>query len=499
MRTAVGFVAVNGLLTVAGAGILVALGIVRVRVRELVAATGLAFLCGVSAVMVLAILGLVVGIPMRLPTLAALCVAVAVGGLVLARRRGAVDDEDAITAPAPAWTLRIELLIGVVLLVALVAAGVVLAYGAREASVIPVSQWDEFAMWSKKAIFLFDYSRLDPTFFAGGAYVHMHPEYPLLMPLLEAFVFKGMGTPAARPMHLEFVVVFIAFLWAVAFLVWRRRPTLAWVPVLLGIAVSPWIWDQLLTGYADLPATFLLATGVLTLGLWLEEQRPQWLILAVILMAGAANTKMEGLVASLAALLIAAAVQLVMRQRRLAIHAVLGLVGLGVAVLPWRLWTSAHDVHLYLDVGKGLHPSFLWDQRHAATGTLTFLVADLTAQERLFYVVPVALALVVLCLLLGVRRRLAVLYLGTALLQLAFLIWVNMIDTRSLSGGRSIDTVVGLAIVAVVHLGSALSAWSLERRVPASSPARARPPVREPEPVLARADATLGATRGSGS
>jgi hypothetical protein len=102
MRTAVGFVAVNGLLTVAGAGILVALGIVRVRVRELVAATGLAFLCGVSAVMVLAILGLVVGIPMRLPTLAALCVAVAVGGLVLARRRGAVDDEDAITAPAPA-------------------------------------------------------------------------------------------------------------------------------------------------------------------------------------------------------------------------------------------------------------------------------------------------------------------------------------------------------------------------------------------------------------
>jgi hypothetical protein len=420
---------------------------------------------------------------------------------VVARRRRTVDGEDPLaTEPVPAWTLRIEVLMGVVLLVALVAVGAVLAYSTREATVIPVSQWDEFAMWSKKAIFLFDYSHLDPTFFAGGAYVHMHPEYPILLPLLEAFVFKGMGTPAARPMHVEFVVLLVAFLWAVAFLVWRRRPTLAWVPVLLGIAISPWIWDQLLTGYADLPLTFLLGTGVLTLGLWLEDQRPQWLILAVVLLAGAANTKMEGLVASLAALLIAVAVRLVLRQGRPAIHAVLALVALGVTVLPWRLWTSAHHVHLYLDVGKGLRPSFLWDQRHVAAGTLKFLGADLSAQQRLFYVVPVALALVVLCLVLGVTRRLAVLYLGTALLQLAFLVWVNVIDPTSLSGGRSIDTVVVIAIIAVVHLGSALSAWSVERRRAPAAAASAPPPAaREPDPALARSVATLGVPRGSGS
>jgi len=179
---------------------------------------------------------------------------------------------------------------------------------------------------------------------------------------------------------------------------------------------------------------------------------------------------------------------------------VLGLIGLGAAVLPWRVWTSVHDVQLYLDVGKGLRLSFLWDQRHVATGTLKLIGADLAAHERLFYVVPVALALVVLCMVIGVCRRVALLYLVTALVQVAFLTWVNMIDPTSLSGGRSIDTVAVLAIVAVVHLGSAVSAWSLERRrVPESSPSRARPPAREPASALSTSAATLGATRGSGS
>jgi hypothetical protein len=105
-----------------------------------------------------------------------------------------------------------------------------------------------------------------------------------------------------------------------------------------------------------------------------------------------------------------------------------------------------------------------------------------------------------LCLVIGVCRRVAVLYLVTAVVQVAFLTWVNMIDPTSLSGGRSIDTVAVLAVVAVVHLGSAVAGWSLERRRMArTEPAEARPPAREPQPALSRSAATLGATRGSGS
>jgi hypothetical protein len=502
MRPLLGFIAANALLLFAGTGILVALRVVRLRARELIAAGGLAFLCGLSAVMVIATLALVVGIPMRLASYAAICLVLAIGGPLLARRRPANEIRHAHGENAPFGASRLRFVAAAGFAAALVTVIVVIALRAREARVVPVSYWDEFAIWSKKAVFLFNNATLDPTFFAGAPYVHMHQDYPLLLPLLEAFVFRAMGTPAARPMHVEFVVLLVAFLWAIGYLGWRRRPSFVWAPVLLAVAVSPWVWDQLLTGYADLPVTFLLGAGVLSLGLWFEEPRREWLVVAAVLLAGAANTKMEGLAAGGAALVVAAMLSWSKRQPRSAAHAGLALVALGLAVLPWRLWTSAHDVHLYLDLGKGLDVSYLWHARDTATGTLRFLGLDLADENRLLLVVPLALALVVLCFAMGVQRRLAGFYLATALVQLAFLTWVNVLDSNSLSVGRSIDTVAVFAIVAVVHLASALSSPSHARGFERmSSSAGAAPPAPDPvtDAALSTSATTLGANRGSRS
>jgi hypothetical protein len=497
VRPIVGFLAANAALLIAGMGVLLGLGYVKARIVDLLAAGGLAFLCGVSTVMVLAMTALVVGLPMSLWGYTVICALVAVGGCVLAWRRAARGAMPAgLELHMP--TSRLARFGLAATAIACIAVFVVLVISAREASVLPVSVWDEFAMWSKKAVFLVDYDTLDPRFFAGAAYVHMHQEYPILLPLLEAFVARGMGSTAARPVHTEFVVLFVAFLWALTFLAWRRRPSFAWVPVILGIAVSPWIWDQLLTGYADLPVTFLLGIGVLSLGLWLEDRRPAHLAVATVLLAGAANTKMEGLVAAVAALLVAGVLNLAQQRKRQAVSAALALVVVGLAVLPWRIWTSVHNVHLYLDVGKGFDLNYLWDQRHTATGALRLLGTDLADQQRLLYVVPIALVLALLCWVKGVGGRLALFYLATALVQVFFLTWVNVIDPTSLSRGRSIDTIAVFAVVAVVHLASVLAEPVREVARGIAPATEASAPEVVATSVASRSHATLGATRGRG-
>ena len=479
LRTVVGFVAANALLTAAGTGVLLALGVVRPRLRELFAAGGLAFLCGVSAIMVLGILGLVLGVPLRFSIYAVACLVLAVGGLLLSRWREPLNGTpiDAVLAdePLPKPT-RLSRLLGGAALAGL--AGL-LALSARYYAVLPADAWDEFAMWSKKAVFLFHYDALDPTFFAGAPYQHMHQAYPILLPVLEAFIFRAMGTANTRLIHLEFLVLLVAFLWALWFLVRRRGPLPSWAPLLLGVAASPWIFDQLFTGYADMPLTFLLGVGVLCVGLWLEHPRPARLVLGTLLLGGAANTKMEGLVAGAIVLALAGLLSLAWRRRRQVAHAALALVGFAATILPWRLWIASQDVQVYLDVRRGLDPSFLWESRENALAAAAIMGDQLANEARLSFMVPAALALIVLCLVTGVQRRLAAFYLMAGLMQSAFLIWVYWVEPSSWSPLRTIDTVAIFALVGFLQLATALwpdIKFTHERIVPVgAAPVRERP------------------------
>src|SRR5690348_2626473 len=85
MRTELGQAAVDVLLLLAGFGVLNAFGLVRPTFRGIIGATGLAFLSGLSAVMLIGIVLLVLGSAFRLPLFAGVALGVAAAGL-LARR-----------------------------------------------------------------------------------------------------------------------------------------------------------------------------------------------------------------------------------------------------------------------------------------------------------------------------------------------------------------------------------------------------------------------------
>src|SRR4029079_2667147 len=85
MRTELGQAAVDVLLLLAGFGVLNAFGLVRPTFRGVAGATGLAFLTGLSAVMLIGIVLLVLGSAFRLPLFVGVSLVVAAAGL-LARR-----------------------------------------------------------------------------------------------------------------------------------------------------------------------------------------------------------------------------------------------------------------------------------------------------------------------------------------------------------------------------------------------------------------------------
>ena len=132
--------------------------------------------------------------------------------------------------------------------------------------------------------------------------------------------------------------------------------------VIAAAGFTPAVWQQLSTGYADVPMGLLLTPGVLLLGLWLSSREGPLLVLSVILLAGSASVKDEGLMAGGVALVAAAAVVAIARERGALRQVALGLAGYVALLAPWRIHLATSGVEGEIDLARGLSPSLLIDQ-----------------------------------------------------------------------------------------------------------------------------------------
>jgi hypothetical protein len=457
MRADIGPVAADALFLLAGYGVLNAIGFLRLSATDWLAAVGLSFLAGVSWVALVAIALLTVGIPLTLTTFVAVSVLSGVVGLSL--RRGWLGMGR--TRPALGdWRRRIRSLpwhawVAGVTLAALAAYAVSGGFLAR---VRPLRDWDAWSIWSRKAEMLFHTGHLSTDFFASSAYTFMHPDYPLLVPVFESIEYRAMGAVDTRAIHLQFWLLLMAFVLAIIYLGFRRGTLFEWLPLAVVVAITPSVVSQIFTAYADIPTALFLAVGVLLLGEWLSRRDPKNLAVSVLFLAGAASTKNEGLVAAVIVLAVAAVVSLATAGRRDLRPLLIAFAAFLAAILPWRLWLSAHGIHGDISPRKGLEPSYL-SHRSGRIWPSVESLYDQVARGGWLYVVPIAASIALVCLLIRGRRSIAAFYLASGVLAFAALVWVYWTSPTapigaflSSSAYRVVEILAALSFAAILQL-----------------------------------------------
>jgi hypothetical protein len=328
----------------------------------------------------------------------------------------------------------------------------------------PLSDWDSWSIWTRKAVVLTN-GGLDANVFAGVPYGFAHLDYPILLPLFESVYFRAMGIADTQAIHAVLWLLYVASLGAIAYLGSRFTRIWVWLPVVLALAVGSSFYGQLLTAYADVPLGLLAAPGVVCVGLWLRDLADwRWLALGGLLLAAAASVKNEGVLLVAAVFVAAAIVLAVGREWRPLARLGIGLVGVLIAVAPWRIWTAAHDIKSNLPIGKGLDPSYLSDRSGRVGPTLKALLPMLES-GGLSYVIPIALTIVVLGLATPGLRRVAAFYLLAGVGTLASVVWAFVITADALdwqvatAGSRVIMGVAFVSAAALLHVGGLLDAF----------------------------------------
>ncbi len=362
-RVDLGLLANAALVLVIGYAALHAAGFARSGV-EAVWLLGFAYLVGWGLLGVLLTLGLMLGLSAQGFVVAALAAACVVAAVALRRRVPAI-----VLRPRPLernpFALVAAGLGAAFLVVACVAALLLSVKGQGYADYI-----DNITFWIPKAESIFYAHGLD----AGPLRTLLHPEYPPLLPAMNAATFHLVGGFHPSVLPFQMALLGVAFVLAAVALLDRFAPRWITLPTLALLVTTTWFWWRLQSPLADQPVAYLVAIGALCCLVWLVELRHGWLALACILLAAASLTKLEG--AMLAVLLFAVVLVVGLLVHRRAAWPAALLVLAPATVVPWHFWlqhrglpSSAEDY----DSTDLLNPGLLADRIHRFTQALKWM------------------------------------------------------------------------------------------------------------------------------
>jgi hypothetical protein len=281
---------------------------------------------------------------------------------------------------------------------------------------------DVWSFWIPKAKAIYYFGGLDTGL--GGFTDQVHPDYPPMVPAIDAAVFTvtGHSDPLVLPLH--YSLLDVAFVLAVVSILQRRvgldvalvsGAVLAALPgfiVLVGSALG----DESLVVAATL-AVLVVCTGA-------ETRESRFILLAAVFLGAATLVKNEGAMLSLAVVLAAVISRLVRGQRQIA-----ALAGApAAAFILWRGWIRANHVPLNPDLrlGRLLHPLWLVHHTHHLRSGIGGLLHQSVGMQWAF-VLPV---LILVALSAGRRSnetsRFSLLVIGFWLLGYAAIYWVSI-------------------------------------------------------------------------
>ncbi|HVP01137.1 MAG TPA: hypothetical protein VMT10_01100, partial [Solirubrobacteraceae bacterium] len=339
-----------------------------------------------------------------------------------------------------------------------------LVVGLLASRVLPLAAWDSWSIWARKADLVFVHGTLPVDVLASPQYAFAHPDYPMLVPLMETAWFRAVGNTTTQALHAQFWLLLVAFLLAGAFLARRVSPAAMWLPLLALVGVVPGVRDQLLTMYADVPMAMFLAIGALLGGLWLVGGRRSDLALAALFLAAAANSKNEGLsaaVATLAALLVVVLTRPAARKAR-AIAVAITSGAVLTSVLPWHIWLSSHNIVGDTPLRKGLEPGYLVDRAWRVWPTVRALAEQIGDGATWLYLVPLGLGVALAGLATRRIREPSAYYLLSGVFVFTSLVWAYVITPDDLhwrlqtSANRVVVALVFLAVAALLQLAGSM-------------------------------------------
>ena len=310
---------------------------------EVARLAGLAYLAGVASAGVLWTLLLIVGLPFSLATVLAVPLAVSALAGFAGRRRGRrLPALGSVGAGAGLFVAA----------VAIAAAGLVLQAAFRSARLSGLYSWDAWSFWVPKGKAIYFFGGLDEQFFTAlpGS------SYPPLVPVLDAAAFHVMGSADVVTLHVQYWLLGVGLVWALAGLLSERVP--AWIlwPFVLLALVAPRLGSRFDVPEADLLLDYFFVVSAVLVCFWLLDREPWRLAVATLLLCGLVLTKREGLL--LGAVLVAAALLASGRGLRTAWRPLAVMVAVVAAVaVPWRLWYVAHGVGGEGPSSSGLDPS----------------------------------------------------------------------------------------------------------------------------------------------
>jgi hypothetical protein len=459
MRAVLGFTGVHVVLAAVGGALMYALGLVDRRPgRAWLLAIGPAYFCGVALVLPALIALLVVGVALNLVSFLIVSLVAAAALVAAGLRRRAGGSIAPVPAPSRSpfelWAMRAAVaLLAIWFLVACFAFPGLPTYG------------DDLRIWSFRAAGLFFFGHLQQGVLVGDPTQLPHPDYPLLQPALESVTYRAMGKLALQAIHLELWILYGAFVWTVAYLLAPGRRALAWLPVLLALAVAPGGYTWPLIGYADTTVSCFVGAGVLCLGLWLETRRAAYAVLAGVMLMAAANTKNEGLVDAVIVLAAAALASLAGARRRELRWLLLGAAIALIGALPWHLWVSAnlHNASDFYPLHDALNWHFLTSRLHRVSEAFKAIADRFQNQAQWVWLAPAFLAICAVALITGTARRLALFYLGATVAITAALVWAYWTSKLPIgfhlatSVDRTVGAVLFVCAVGLAHLGSSLA------------------------------------------
>lgn len=409
--------ALDLVLLVAGYAVLVAGGFVASK-RDVVRLGGFAFFLGFATVGMLVAFALPLGAHMSVGIVLGAAASAVAAALVSRARRVRPLRVPAASAIGRAG----RIVTGVAVTAMLVYAALLLrAVHAEGAS----GMWDAWTFWIPKAKTIFYFHGLDAR--PGGIASYPGPDYPVLLPAMDASVFEFAGKAQATLLPVQEWLLAVGFVWGLAGLFWRRVPTALLAISLALVLFMPDVGATVGQSLADLPLSMLLGAAAACLALWLVERDVRYLVPASILLGAASSIKKEGLALSFVVLVATAAAS--WSWRRIALLVVPAVVAVA-AVAPWRLWVSSH--HVVTSGDYQLHdvfdPHFLagrWGRLATAAGRVPQYLFDVGRWE-----LALPLALFAAFLVARHARALSVLALLTTALGLVGLIgiyWISLL------------------------------------------------------------------------